>query len=150
MTSPDFLSNYRSTPYTNRLASPRRPTPQTYDNYRNNTPDNTYNQEAQYLRKWYESRVRGLSEDIRNAFKIIQNDALIDTMRQDSASEEFISQRVKEIIDDCLANDRETLLEKMALQCSYLKSEFSKAEEENMRVKYFILDIWIKKLCIDI
>lgn len=96
------------------------------DDYQTKESTDEFNPHYQYLKKWFESRIRGISEDIRSAFKLVQTDALIDTMRQDSASEEFVHQRVKEIIEDCLANDREALLEKIVIQYNHLKNEYEK------------------------
>jgi hypothetical protein len=44
----------------------------------------------QELKSLYEIRVQTLGESIKNALKLVQNDELIETMRQDSASGEFV------------------------------------------------------------
>lgn len=43
----------------------------------------------------------------------MHSDELLDTLKNDAASEEFVNLRVKEIIEDCLHNDREILLDKL-------------------------------------
>jgi len=134
MTS-EYLSSVESSKYINRKESPRNlPFSNPKTKYRSPGPEEDLDPKYQYLRKWYETRVKSLSDDIKNAFVLIQKDMLIDTMKQDAASGEYINQRVREIIDDCISNDREVLLEKMALQCSYLKNEFSNSEHEHMKV----------------
>ena len=137
-----YYSNSGNKPYnSNHQTSSRTYASPTYDTHKMNDREREYEENAnfQYLKKWYETRLKGLSEDIRSVFKLVQSDALIDTMKQDSASEEYIGQRVKEIIDDYLANSRETLLEKMALQYGYLKDEYARIEHENMKVNPFDL-----------
>jgi hypothetical protein len=126
MSTSQYLFHYDGSTYTNRRQSPHKMISPKKDNYQVQESNDEYNPQYQYLKKWFESRVRGISEDIRSAFKLVQSDALIDTMRQDSASEEFVHQRVKEIIEDCLANDREALLEKIVIQYNHLKNEYEK------------------------
>jgi hypothetical protein len=88
------------------------------------------------LKGIYEMRIQTLQESIKNAFKLVQSDELIDTMRQDLTSGEFINQRVREIIDECINSDREALIEKLTQQFSLLKAEYAKLEQENNRVNY--------------
>ena len=121
----------------NRQDSPQRPLSSQSDN-KISDQDNDYNSKYHHLKKWYETRVRELSEDIKQAFLIVQSDVLIDTMRQDPASREFINQRVQEIIEDCLSNDREILLEKMATHSSQLKSDYAKLEQDSIKVVFII------------
>lgn len=130
-----YYYNDRTPP--NRRESPQRP-PSSYSNHKLDDIDNDYNSKYHHLKKWYETRVRELSEDIKKAFLIVQSDVLIETMRQDPASREFINQRVQEIIEDCLSNDREILLEKMAAHCSQLKSDYTKLEQDSIKVVFFI------------
>ncbi len=135
MSTSEFHSNFPPNPSSYRKDSGRRfASPPTTSYRREEVEHDNQNSQVHHIRKWYESRVKGLSDDIRHAFTLVQSDALIDTMKHDTASEEYISQRVKEIIEDCLSNDRELLLEKMALQNAYLKGEFSQSEQENLKV----------------
>lgn len=132
--------------YNNRTSPNLRDSPQllasSHSDNKIGDQDNDYNSKYHHLKKWYETRVRELSEDIKQAFLIVQNDVLIDTMRQDPASREFINQRVQEIIEDCLSNDREILLEKMATHCSQLKSDYTKLEQESTKVVFFLIQWW--------
>ena len=57
-------------------------------------------------------------------------------MKQDEASEEFLNQRVREIIDECMYNDREVMIEKLSYQYTHLKVELSRTDQENIRVLY--------------
>lgn len=93
-----------------------------------------YNQKVYELRSLYEMRLHTLQESIKNGLKLLQNDELIETMKQDVASEEFIFSRAKEIIEDCIHSDREALLDKLTHQYTILKNEYSKIENENHKV----------------
>jgi len=94
-----------------------------------------FNQRYLQLKNLYEMRIQTLQESIRNAFKLVQSDELIETMKHDPASEEFAAQRVKEIIEECIFSDREALVDKLSQQYAYLKTEFLKIEQENNKVK---------------
>ncbi len=134
MSTSDYFSNPDNFPYLGTKGSPHNFGFSSTTKFRSPRQEDETENKYQYLRNWYEARVRELKDDIRQAFKLIQKDALIDTMRQDSASEEYINQRVTEIIEDCISNHRETALEKLALQCGYLKTEFSRSEQEHIKV----------------
>jgi hypothetical protein len=98
-----------------------------------------FNNKVYELKSIYEMRVHTLQESIKNGLKMIQSDELIDTMKQDVASEEFIYSRAKEIIEECIMGDKEAMLEKLTHQYTYLKSEYGKLENENHKVCDFML-----------
>ena len=93
-----------------------------------------YQQKLQQLRNIYEMRVQALSESIKDAFRLVQNDDLVQTMREDVTSQEFVNQRVKEIIEECLNNEKEDLIDKLSRENADFRGEFSKLEHENARV----------------
>ena len=93
-----------------------------------------YNARLNQLKSMYELRIQSFQDTLKSIFMLIQKDELLDAMKQDEASEEFMNQRVREIIDDCLYNDREIMIEKLTYQYSHLKVELSKIEQENNRV----------------
>lgn len=93
-----------------------------------------FNQRLIQLRNMYEMRIQSFQESLKQAFKLVQQDELIETMKQDETSEEFISLRVKEIIEEVLYGDREAILDKLTGQHSLLRAEFGKLEQENAKV----------------
>lgn len=95
-----------------------------------------YQQKCAQLQHLYEMRVEALGEGIREAFQLVQNDELIETMRQDETSEEFVNQRVKELIEECINGNREALIEKFAQEIANLHGEFAKLENENTKVSF--------------
>lgn len=95
----------------------------------------------QILKSYYEKRLENLKEDIKLVFQKIVSDDLVRTMKEDPTSLEFVNQRVREIFEEVISNDREIILEKIYKQYSFLKSEFKKLEEEKQKVNFFLKKI---------
>ena len=95
-----------------------------------------YNLRLSQLKSMYEMRIQSFQETLKTIFLSVQKDELLDTMKQDEASEEFLNQRVREIIDECMYNDREVMIEKLSYQYTHLKVELSRTDQENIRVLY--------------
>ena len=102
--------------------------------YLRNEMERDYQMKVQQLKQMYEMRIQGLNESIKEAYKLVQGDDLIDTMRQDQTSEEFVSQRVKEIIEECISNDREILVDKLSQENAELRAEYNKIAHDNSKV----------------
>ncbi len=102
--------------------------------YLRNEFERDYQMKYQQLKQLYEMRLQGLNESIKEAFRLVQSDDLIDTMRQDQTSEEFVNQRVKEILEECITNDREALVDKLSQENADLRSEYNKIGYENTKV----------------
>ena len=64
----------------------------------------------------------------------MQDDELIDTMREDQASSEFVQQRIQEIVEECFSNDREELIEKLSMQYALLQADHKRIESEYQKV----------------
>lgn len=96
-----------------------------------------YQQKYLQLQHLYEMRVEALGEGIKEAFRLVRTDDLIDTMRQDETSEEFVNQRVREIIEECINGNKEALIDKLSHEVAELHGEFAKLENENTKVKDF-------------
>lgn len=96
------------------------------------------NEKAANLRQFYEMRILSFEDTLRELFNIVRQDELIDTMKQDSASEEFVTMRVKEIITSYLESQRETLIEKVSNQYSSLKVEYIKLQQDISKVSSYI------------
>ena len=105
------------------------------DNLTRSELEKEYNQRVTQLRNIYEMRVQAIHEGVKTAFRLVQADDLIETMKNDSTSDEFVALRVKEIIDEVLYNEREAVLEKLSHQYAFLRTEAGKLEEENIRVR---------------
>lgn len=88
----------------------------------------------QNIKSFYEKRLELLKEDIKLVYQSIVSDDLLRTMREDPTSVEFVSQRVREIFDEVITNDREALLEKVYRQYTALKSDYRKLEDDKKKV----------------
>lgn len=86
------------------------------------------------LKHLYEARLETLAQGISDAFRLVQSDELIDTMRQDMTSEEYVNQRVREIIEECINSNREALMEQLSQQIVDLHLEYGRLENENVKV----------------
>lgn len=77
------------------------------------------------LEELYDSVERAMEKvslSLLFSWQILQ-DELIQIMRQDSISSQFIQQRVFEILEGVLRSDRERLVQKLSEQCSILRAE---------------------------
>ena len=97
------------------------------------------NERMNSLKMFYEIRMHSLDEIIKEAVFQINNDELMKTMKNDNASNEFSLQRIKEIFEEVVNSDREIIIDKLLIQYSYLKTEFSKIEDEKKKVAYRII-----------
>jgi hypothetical protein len=98
--------------------------------YTSNDPDDR----IQIIKNFYEKRLEVLKEDVKLVYQRISSDDLLHTMKEDPTSVEFVNQRVREIFDDVISNDREIILEKVYKQYANLKGEYRKMEEEKKKV----------------
>lgn len=97
----------------------------------------------QQLKEMFDARIETVEESIKKAFELIQTDNLIDTLKQDATTSEYVYDRVKEIVETCIKNDREALIERVCQQYANLKSEYYKLEQENIKVRNLSLLRWL-------
>jgi len=88
----------------------------------------------QQLREFYEMRLREFGDTIANTVSSITNDPLLITMKGEATSQQFIQQRIQEIIEECLYSDREALIKQLSHQNSALEADFHKLEIEYEKV----------------
>jgi len=128
-------SSYRQ----NTLGSPKDLNTSDRSFYLRNEFERDYQMKYQQLKQLYEMRIQGLNESIKEAYRLVQSDDLIDTMRQDQTSEEFVNQRVKEILEECINNEREALVDKLTQENAELRAEYNKIGYENSKVTLYII-----------
>ncbi len=94
------------------------------------------NSNAKYhqLKDFYEMRLKELSETLANTATAIANDSLLLTMRDETTSQQFFPQRVREIIEECIHSDREALIQHLSNQYALLEEESSSIEQDYERV----------------
>ena len=87
----------------------------------------------------YESRVQELSNTLLNSMAVIKDDQLLSTMMEESTSQEFAQHRIREIIEECIENDREAIIQDIAERNTALEVEYADLEQEYSRVNKLLL-----------
>ena len=75
------------------------------------------------LKKLYDERVNSLYNNIKLIASKFDNDDILNTMKNDAISNEFIHQRLKEIIDETLSKEKEDLLKKLNEEIAELRAK---------------------------
>ena len=76
--------------------------------------ETAYNERIITMRSFYEMKYETLYQTVKESLEKILTDELLDTMKQDQTSQEFIWQRVREMFEDVVISEREVLIEKIA------------------------------------
>lgn len=84
----------------------------------------------------FDVRIQELANTLAKVFAAIKNDELLSTMMDDPTSKKFAEHRVREIIEECISNDRENLLKDLYQQNATLETENYDLEQEYAKV-YF-------------
>lgn len=84
----------------------------------------------QHLREYYEMRLKEFSSTLTNTVSSIVNDPLMSTMQGEATSQQFVVQRIQEIIEECIHNDRESLVRHLYQQKEILETEYQRLEIE--------------------
>ena len=86
------------------------------------------------LRKLYNLRLETVQESIKRSIEAIQTDKLMDTLKEEEYVAQYGYERIKEILNQCINNDRETLIEKLSQDYAELKSDYLKLDQANSKV----------------
>ena len=73
----------------------------------------------------YEERLKHMQQQIKQICYKIQNDDIANTMKESYVSQEFLADRIKEIIQETLVNEKEMLIEQNMQEIAYLKTEIA-------------------------
>lgn len=71
-------------------------------------------------------------------YKKIAEDEVLVTMKKDMASAEFVAERVKEVFEEVVSNEREIMIERLGYQLTEVKSECNRIEGENMKLRVML------------
>lgn len=109
----------------------------TQENYTSKTEqEDDYQEKMSTLKHFYQIRLKGFEESISKLYQRLFDDELMKTLKKDSISADFIHERVKELFQEILSNDKEILLTNITSQYAMLKGEFRKVETEKNEVLY--------------
>lgn len=75
------------------------------------------------IQKLYEERLNHMHAQLKTIYHKIATDDIANTMKENAVSQEFLVDRVKEIIEEHLLNEKEMHIEKCMQEIAYLKSE---------------------------
>jgi transcriptional regulator CtsR len=68
-----------------------------------------------------------MQNQLKTIYHKIANDDIANTMKENALSQEFLMDRVNEIIEEQLINEKEMQIEKYIQEIAYLKSEMANA-----------------------
>ena len=131
--------------FTNSVTSPK---------YENHNFQVYPEQDADYdkfnnLRKQFDSRIKSLYSELKSIVNKLDTDEILQTMKKDVITNEYYSQRIKEIVDEGLHLEREELVKRLNEEICELKEKYSIAERQNgeliERIKN-LTDTYEKKL----
>eukprot|EP00347_Sterkiella_histriomuscorum_P016301 403353710 len=76
----------------------------------------------------YQERLNHMQSQLKNIYTRIANDDIANTMKENSVSQEFIYDRIKEIIEEALINEKEMQIEKCLQEIAQLKTELAQTQ----------------------
>lgn len=95
-----------------------------------NNIDTSANEKFKILKNLYEDRLKDMGSHIKNSYNSISKDPVINAMKADPSSAEFVASRVKEMIEDSLYHEKEITINKIQEDLSNSKMEYKKLENE--------------------
>ncbi|CDW81934.1 UNKNOWN [Stylonychia lemnae] len=78
----------------------------------------------------YEERLSQMQTQLNTIYTKIANDEIANTMKENSVSQEFIIDRIKEIMEETVLNEKEMQIEKNIQEISLLKSELAAVQND--------------------
>ena len=88
-----------------------------------NFPDNDNDIKYTHLKALYDERIMSLHNQLRQIPNLIRTDEILNTMRKDLNTQEFLIQRIGEIINENLGKEKEEIIEKLIEENAELKSK---------------------------
>ncbi len=60
---------------------------------------------------------------------------MIETMKKDPISSEFVHQRIKELFQEIVFSERQVIIEKLSSQYAYVKAQFTKLQQDRANLE---------------
>ena len=117
-------SSFQKIPFTQNNFPPN----ELINSFKNsNNDNNNENYLLNELRKQYNERITSLHDNMKMVISKIENDDILASMRDDmdSANSPFINNRIKEIIDENLYQEKEKIIEKLTFENASLKNKLN-------------------------
>ena len=100
------------------------------DNSNNNNNYET-NDKLSNLKYQYDNRLKELYSELKSIINKIESDDILHTMKKDNSTNDYYSQRIKEIVDENLHMEREKTVTRLNEEIVEIKEKNSLAEKQN-------------------
>jgi len=123
------ISNHNSQNYNN--------THYDYNNVSNSRSNDIHDRETAdsdkfiNLKMLYDERIKGLYQEVKLTVQKLGNDEILQTMKKDAISSEYISQRINEVIDENLHMEKEETIKRLNEDLAESKSKINLLELNN-------------------
>lgn len=77
-----------------------------------------WNEKFKTLKRSYEERLSELGQRFKTICFNISTDNILNTMRRDSASSEFVNERMAEIVQECMRDEKESVISALQSECA--------------------------------
>jgi predicted nucleic acid-binding Zn-ribbon protein len=105
-----------------------------YENYDkfsynlSNMPDSDSDNKYSELKKIYDDRIKSLHSQVKQLAQRFDTDDILNTMKNDSIyNTEFITQRMKEIVDENFVNEKEEVISRLSEENAELRAKLTKS-----------------------
>ena len=131
--SPFFERFSTESPVTSHYFPPKNY--KTQENFPTRTDiEEEFNDKMATMKHFYQLRLRNFEESLSKLYTRLFDDELMKTLKKDAISADFIHERVREIFQEILSNDKEILLTNITAQYANLKHELKRVESERNEV----------------
>jgi predicted nucleic acid-binding Zn-ribbon protein len=79
-----------------------------------------------FLKTQYENRLKALHEQIAKIYESVSQDEILLAMKENETSSAYVGQRIKEIVEENVAAEREIQIQQLMQDLAFTKSEISK------------------------
>ena len=83
------------------------------------------------LKNLYDERIRGLYQEIKLSVSKLENDEILQTMKKDAISSEYITERIHEVLDENLHLEKEETIKRLNYDLADAKTKVTKFEQIN-------------------
>lgn len=59
-------------------------------------------------------------------------------MKKDKTTSEFVAERIKEVFEEVVGNEREIMIDRLGFQLTEVKSEYHRVEAENIKLRTMV------------
>lgn len=94
-----------------------------------------FDSQLQYAKKLYEDRIESITSFSRQFYENSQQDEVLTVMKESDISDQFVNQRMRELYEDTMLQERDHTIETIHNQLIQLKGEFLQSDQERIKLK---------------